>query len=76
MKQPLKLTEVEIHSALWLRISEHLREKLNALRIENDGNRDEISTARLRGRIAQIKEFLALGETEPVNDAVTQKATD
>lgn len=55
----------EIRSALWQRIHTHLAERLDALRKSNDGDLGPEDTQRLRGRIAQLKEILALGR-EPV----------
>lgn len=61
----MKLTEHEQHSAVWIKIRDHLTERLDALRSQNDGDLDPLATARLRGRIAAIKELLALGQPTP-----------
>lgn len=55
----------ETRSALWQRLHAHLTERLDALRRSNDGDMSMEETQRLRGRIAQLKEILALGR-EPV----------
>lgn len=46
----------------WLKLRAILEDQLADLRRMNDKNLDENSTARLRGRIAQIKEILKFDE--------------
>lgn len=58
----MRLTEQEIHSAVWIKLRDHMADRLEALRCQNDGDLDPLATARLRGRIAAIKELLALGQ--------------
>lgn len=58
----MTLSDFERHSALWQKISKHLDERVQVLRARNDGDLDNIETAKLRGRIAAIKEIIALGE--------------
>lgn len=60
MSEPLQLTEDEARSAVWLKISAHLNTKLQGYRVKNDGSHAWDDTTRLRGRIAEIKELLAL----------------
>lgn len=57
----MKLTKVELDTAVWKRIEAHLNEQIESLRRQNDGDMDEIATAKLRGRISAIKSILALG---------------
>lgn len=71
----MKLQPHETRSALWLRLEAHLRAQLAALRAKNDGDFSHEETQRLRGRIAQLKEILALSETEPVQVGETDDAT-
>lgn len=59
-----KLTDAEIHSALWLRLSEHLQERLCAHRKDNDGNLTYEQTIKLRGRIAEILVILGIAERD------------
>lgn len=70
----MKLHKHEIHSALWLRLEAHLSEQLDVLRRKNDGLLSHEDTQRLRGRIAQIKEILALSEAEPAQEGATDDA--
>jgi hypothetical protein len=58
----MRLTEHEQHTALWRRIEEDLHKHLDNLRKQNDGNLNESATSALRGRIAECKRFLAMGE--------------
>ncbi len=57
---------VEPHEAtsnpLWMRLEKHLRERLAELRARNDADNDPVQTARLRGRIAELKDLLAAAE--------------
>mgnify|MGYP001574846979 FL=1 len=63
------LTEIEKHSAVWQKIMKHLEERLSSLRARNDNDLDERRTARLRGRLAEIKHLLALDQPRPQTDA-------
>lgn len=60
----MKLSQLEIHSALWKKLTDHWAERLSMLRLKNDNELDTIETARLRGRIAAYKDFLAMGDPE------------
>lgn len=61
----MNLTEIEKRSALWLKMSEHYTSRLAELRLLNDGEKNEAETAKLRGRIAEVKQLLALAEADP-----------
>ena len=56
------LSRADRESPTWLKLKAHLETKLQSLREKNDVLLDEAHTARLRGRIAQVKECLALGD--------------
>jgi len=58
----MKLENVDINSSTWIKIKDHLNERLNALRLQNDGDKTPDETSKLRGRIAELKMFLAIGE--------------
>jgi len=62
----MKLTEGEKLSAVWQKLEPHLKERLTTLRAQNDGELDELSTARLRGRIAELKLILSLQNADSV----------
>lgn len=70
----MRLQEHEARSALWLRLQAHLGAQLEALRCKNDGYLSHEDTQRLRGRIAQIKEILALSQAEPAQEGATDDA--
>lgn len=61
----MKLTYEERHSALWVKLSKEFEERLSVLRQQNDGELDAIGTARLRGRIAELKVLMELGQPVP-----------
>jgi hypothetical protein len=61
---PFALTHDERLSPLWRKLVKHMDGKLADLRASNDGEHDALATAKLRGRIAALKELLAL-DAEP-----------
>ncbi len=63
-----RLSRGDLNSPAWTRIEGHLKERLAEYRRQNDdptGALDDKATAALRGRIAMLKEILALGEPKP-----------
>jgi len=56
------LTINDVRSDTWRRVEAILNERIAAHRLENDTPLDETKTTRLRGRIAEAKELLALAE--------------
>lgn len=64
-----KLERHEIDSPLWQRLKAHLEEEIRIQRTKNDGDHDAIRTADIRGRIAQLKALLALGNLDPAQVA-------
>lgn len=63
-----RLSATERASPLWLRLKAHLHERLAKARTRNDGALAPDETARLRGRIACLKDLLALEEDRPPPD--------
>ena len=63
--EPL-MTQAERNSALWRKLRKNLEQRLDTLRAQNDGDKDERATAMLRGRIAEVKTLLTLGD-DPLN---------
>jgi hypothetical protein len=59
---PFVLTQSERTSPLWGRLEEHLNKRLEAKRRQNDARVPQPDTDFLRGEIAQLKAFLALGK--------------
>lgn len=63
----MKLTESQLTNPLWHALRAHYTERLAQLRVENDNPRlDAVATAALRGRIDEIKMFIAMELPEPV----------
>jgi hypothetical protein len=71
----MKLDGIDTRSACWIKLSAHLEARLTTLRARNDGALTPDETVHLRGRIAQIKEILALAQAEPGDEVVTDDAT-
>lgn len=71
----MKLDAIETRSAVWLKVQAHLQARLELMRMRNDGALPHEETCTLRGRIAQVKEILALGQPEPDEGVVTHDAT-
>lgn len=65
MSNKLLLNAAEKQTALWAKIKAHLEAKLETCRKQNDGDADAVQTAKMRGRILEIKSFLALENPPP-----------
>lgn len=62
----MKLTQAEANSPLWDKLRQHFEARLAELRAKNDSDLlDAIKTSHLRGRLASVKEILALDRQEP-----------
>lgn len=61
MNESFELSDGDRVSSLWKRIEQHLQGRLANLREGNDKPVDEATTAYNRGRIAMVKEVIALG---------------
>lgn len=63
------LNEVDLETALWKKIETHLKDRLQVYRAKNDGNLTLEETAKLRGRIQEVKSLLDLATSpvQPVN---------
>ncbi len=70
----MKLTVEETNSALWKKLADHLRGRIEMLRMRNDHHQSEDSTSRLRGQIAELKGLLGLAEADPALEGVTMIA--
>lgn len=58
------LEKHERDHALWKKFEEILNYRLDIYRRQNDAQLDERQTERLRGRIAELKDLLALGRED------------
>lgn len=63
----LKLKPQERTDRLWSLIEEDLKAELETLRRKNDADLTPEQTWKLRGRIAQIKDVLAIASEAPVD---------
>lgn len=61
----MKLTHEERHSALWMKLKEHLTQEIDRLRRKNDGELDEVTTSSIRGEIRALKKLVAAEEPPP-----------
>jgi len=64
-KNSFKLESIEIHSALWLKLSKQIAERRDVARVKNDNvDLESTGTAFLRGKIAAYKEILGWAEDD------------
>jgi hypothetical protein len=61
----MKLTQEEIHSPLWVKLKEHIQERIDKHRQDNDKMLPTDDTIKLRGRIAELKDLLSLEKERP-----------
>jgi len=57
----MNLTIEERRSPLWRKLNEYFERRLSEMRKQNDGDKSETDTANLRGRIAELKLLIQLG---------------
>ncbi len=57
-----ELTPADKRSPMWLALADHLNERLAMHRMSNDASQPADRTEHLRGRIAEIKYLLGLGD--------------
>lgn len=60
------LTASDKISSVWLKLEAHYKARLAGLRAQNDCDMPDALTQRQRGRIAEAKYFLELGEDNPI----------
>ena len=58
----LNLTEGDKRSSLWIKLSGYWLVRINELRKMNEMDKSEAETAKIRGRIAEIRLILAYEE--------------
>lgn len=66
MSERVILTEMEKASPVWSKVNQFLEQRLDMLRMENDTDADERTTARRRGAIAEVKTLIALSRERPI----------
>ena len=66
-------TRDDLTGDAWARLRGALADRIEHFRSMNEQDLDEVKTARVRGRIAELKELLALGSVPaPANEALRQ----
>lgn len=61
-----RIGPAERMNPLWLRLNEHLNERLEQLRSQLEGDKNIDETNRLRGRIREVKALLDTAKDQPV----------
>ncbi len=71
MSSDLELLPADLASPLWVKLKAHLEERLQSHRLQLETDQPLERTANLRGRIAEVKRILSLGEPKrrPPTDA-------
>ncbi len=65
MSDPFTLSEHDKAQGLWLRLREHLMDRLLDARVRNDAMQSDYETASLRGEIRTLKALIRLGDDRP-----------
>lgn len=58
-------SQTDRNSSGWQGLVIHLTDRLQDLRVQNDKEQDDLSTAKLRGQIAEVKRLLDLNKDLP-----------
>lgn len=64
-RDPFILTDGEKLSPVWIKLMAYCEDRLQNLRIQNDGIKNENDTAMLRGRIAELKTLISFNNVQP-----------
>lgn len=64
-KKQFVLTPDDKDSKLWRKLMAHWESKIEIFRTQNEGDRNETETAKLRGRIAELRANLNLDKDLP-----------
>lgn len=59
------LTALDMQSQAWIKLSAYLGRRTERLRTELEGDRSDTDTAKLRGRLAEIKALIATVKEVP-----------
>ncbi len=65
IRNSLVLSPQDIQGATWNKVLQYLNQRLDTKRAENDNSKTIEGTEKLRGRIAEIKNLMSLGQPEP-----------
>ncbi len=63
------LTPQELNDPVWQKLEARYTARLDTLRKQNDNSGlGEVETARLRGRIEEVKKLLSIGTPNPIQE--------
>lgn len=62
----MTLSKAERNDPLWLKLKADYESRLAQLRASNDKDMSETDTAKLRGRIAELRRIIDMGAEKPV----------
>lgn len=62
------IDKIERETALWAKIRAHYEERLLTLRMQNDGDKSQDETAKIRGRIAEVRLLLNMDKDFPATE--------
>lgn len=65
----MDFTDLDRNSATWDRVVAYAGVRIVTLQRELEADKDPVATAKLRGRLAEIRKFLRAGE-EPAREVV------
>lgn len=66
--QPRLLDSNDRQSPTWRKLKTYLESRLHELRLKNDNDMSDISTAKLRGSLMELRNLLALGDQDPTTE--------
>lgn len=66
VKDKFFLTDGDKLNPAWVKLLEHMKERLAAARAKNDHTQSEIDTAILRGQIKELKYLIGLAEDRKI----------
>ena len=66
VKDRFFLTDGDRLNPAWVKLLDHLKERLAAARSKNDHAQSEIETATLRGQIKELKYLISLSEDRKI----------
>jgi len=64
----MKLSEQERVSSCWVKLEKHIKEQIEILRQRNDADVDAVATAKLRGRIFELRKLLNVASPDEAGD--------
>jgi hypothetical protein len=69
VRQVPLLSAMDVQSQTWIKLKAHVEARIDSLRARNDGDLDQIATAKLRGSIKAYLNLLTLAQPAPADVA-------